>query len=255
MAIHLKSPSEIQLMKQGGRKLSLILADLFKMVEPGVNLLTIEKRAVQLIKETGGEPAFQRVPGYNWATCLNINEEIVHGVPKDYQIKKGDVVNIDIGLYYRGFNTDMSGTIYLPPPQNKEVDCFLQTGRKALEEAKKQAKAGNRVGHISQKIQQIIEKAGYNCARNLTGHGIGRELHQEPMIPCWLKGSKEATPLLKEGMAIAIEVIYTQGKKDLVVDSRDKWTIRTKDGKISAVFEETIIVTNKDPIVITKLPI
>ena len=112
MNISIKTPKEIKIMQKGGKKLSQILGQLFQMAKPGTNLLDIEKKAVQLLKATGGEPAFARVPNYHWATCLNINEEIVHGIPKDYQIKPGDVVNIDIGLYYKGFNTDMSSTIY-----------------------------------------------------------------------------------------------------------------------------------------------
>lgn len=266
MNISIKSSKEIQIMKQGGEKLSQILTNLIQSIKPGTNLLEIEKRALQLIKVAGGEPAFARVPGYHWATCLNINEEIVHGIPKDYQIREGDVVNVDIGLYYQEFNTDMSTTIKvqnstcLPARQelkvqsDKEIDLFLATGRRALEEAKKQAIPGNRVGHISKKIQEIIESAGFNCARNLTGHGIGKKLHEPPAIPCLLDRKLSETPLLKEGMTLAIEVIYTQGKPDLIVGP-DRWTIKTKDGKISAVFEETIAVTKNEPLVLTELPL
>ena len=274
MKISIKTPKEIKIMHQGGEKLSFILGQLFEMAKPGVNLLDIEKKAVQLIKKTGGEPAFARVPGYHWATCLNINEEIVHGVPKDYIIKAGDVVNIDIGLYYKGFNTDMSSTLLvknspkdtsevaqeprsgaqMTPARGKEINRFLKTGKKALKEAINQARSGNYIGHISQKIQEIIEGAGYSCARTLTGHGIGRKLHEPPSIPCFIQSRIKDTPLLKSGMIVAIEVIYSYGGSELVINPKDKWTIKTKDGKISAVFEETIAINKKGALVLTKLP-
>ena len=111
MAISIKNKKEIEIMRKGGEKLSSILFQLIQLIKPKTNLLDIEKKAVELIEKAKGKPAFMKVPGYNWATCLNVNEEIVHGVPKDYQIKSGDVVNIDIGLFYKGFNTDMSSTI------------------------------------------------------------------------------------------------------------------------------------------------
>lgn len=256
-----KSSKEIQIIKEGGEKLSSIFEKLIQLLKPGVNLLDIEEKAKALIKQTGGKPAFSQVPTYKWATCLNINDVIVHGVPEDYLIKSGDVINLDIGLYYKGFNTDMSGTVYINSQKefknNKKryftIKKFLDVGKKALKEAKKQAKVGNRVGDISQTIEKVIEGAGYSCARNLTGHGIGKKLHEPPNIPCFLKDKIEKTPLLKNGMVLAIEVIYTIGKPDLVVDPKDKWTIRTKDGKISAVFEETIAI-NKNCQVLTKLP-
>lgn len=241
-------------MQKGGQKLSQILAQLVQLTKPGANLLDIEKKAVQLIKAADGEPAFSRLDKYRWATCLNINEGIVHGVPRDYKIKKGDLINIDIGLYYQGFNTDMSTTIRVKNgKKNLPIDKFLLAGKKALEAAEKQAKPGNRVGHISQKIQQIIEKAGYNCILSLSGHGIGKKLHEPPIIPCVLKKDIKKTPLLKTGMVLAIEVIYTRGKPDLLLNSKDKWTIKTKDGKISAVFEETIAITKNRHLVLTKL--
>ena len=269
MTTLVKTNKEIQIMKDGGKKLAHIFTKLSQLIKVGTNLLDIEKKAVQLIKAEGGEPAFARVPGYHWATCLNVNEEIVHGIPKDYKIKDSDLVNLDMGLYYQGFNTDMSATFYVEnlntPPRclkrllgdggkKKTINRFLEAGKKALKEAKKQARAGNRVGNISLKIQEIIEAFGFNCARNLTGHGIGKKLHEPPNIPCFLKKGLNKTQLLRTGMALAIEVIYTQGRPDLIVDPKDKWTIKTQDGKISAVFEETVVVTKDLPLVLTRLP-
>lgn len=260
MKISIKNQQEIEIIRQGGKKLAAVMEQLFAFAKPGINLLDIEKKALQLIKLTGGEPGFSRVPGYHWATCLNLNEEIVHGIPRDYLLKSGDLLNIDIGLFYQGFNTDMSftGIIsnkagYLNLPAQKKMKRFLLTGRKTLDEAIRQARPGNRVGHISKKIQEIIEGAGYNCARNLTGHGIGRQLHEPPFIPCILTEAIRKTPKLKPGMTLAIEIIYMLGKPELVTNA-DKWTIKTKNGKISAVFEATIALTKDGCLVLTKLP-
>jgi len=250
----IKTSKELQIMKEGGQKLSAILTELFDFAKEGINLLEIESKAVQLIKKSGGEPGFMKVPNYHWATCININDEIVHGVPKDYILKNQDVLNIDIGLFYKGLHSDMSGTVYFRDRKDKEIEKFLETGRKALKLAEKKARENNRIGHISQRIQQIIEKEGYNCARNLTGHGIGKNLHEEPMIPCILNKPINYTPILKQGMTLAIEVIYMQGEPDLVMNSKDGWTIKTKDGKISAVFEETVAVSKDEAVVLTKLP-
>lgn len=252
-----KKAWELAIMQEGGEKLAAILGQLLKMVQVGANLLAIEAEAVRLIKLTGGEPAFQKVPRYAWATCLNINDAIVHSIPRNYQLQEGDVLNIDIGLLYNGYNLDTSYTklvksLKLKVESLTEKERFLETGKRALTVALKQARAGNRVGHISQAIQQVIEQAGYSCARTLTGHGIGKKLHEPPQIPCFLKGTIEETPLLKAGMTLAVEVIYAQGEAMLVVDPQDKWTIRTKDGRIAAVFEQTIALQNDGCLILTK---
>lgn len=254
-----KSAKEIKIMMEGGKKLAAVMDQLIKMAKPGVNLLSLEKKATFLLKKTGGEPAFKRVPGYCWSTCLNVNEEIVHAVPKNYFIKPGDVLNIDIGLFYHGFNTDMSETVFFEPKDKnkphfskkiREIKKFLKIGKKTLQKAIAIAKPGKRIGDISWEIQKNIEKAGYNTARNLSGHGIGKKLHEEPLIPCFVKDEIKKTPLLRQGMTLAIEVIYMMGKPDLVY-SPDKWTLKTKDGKISAVYEKTIAIGSDGSLVLT----
>ena len=261
MTIPLKSQQDIKKIKAGGEKLSSVLTALVAATKAGTNVLDIEKKAVQLIKLKGGVPGFMKVPYYKWATCININEGIVHGVPRNYVIKLGDVVSIDIGMYYQGFHTDMCYTFQVKNPKssinskkNKEAAKFLAAGKLALKEAIKQAKPGNRVGNISQKINEVISGAGYNVALNLTGHGVGKKLHEPPAIPCFLIKPIKETPLLKPGMVLAIEIIYCQGKPDLIIDQIDGWTIKTKDGKISAVFEETIALLSDGSLVLTKLP-
>jgi methionyl aminopeptidase len=274
MSINIKTPNEIKIMQEGGIKLSRILKQLVSSTRVGTSLLDIEKLANELIIKEGGEAAFKRVPGYFWATCLNINEGIVHGVPFDYELKNNDLLSIDIGMFYKGFNTDTCVTIgikqsafgnqpfdYAQGKQsaksNKidEIDKFLIAGRQALKAAKKEAQPGNFVGHISRKIQEIIEGKGYACARTLTGHGVGKLLHEEPLIPCFLDKDIRETPLLEENMVIAIEIIYCQGSSELVTEAKDGWTIKTKDGKMSGVLEETVALCKNGPLVLTELPI
>jgi len=262
--ISLKTPKEIALITQGGKKLKKILQKLVKITKVGISLEEIEDRAWQVIEASGGKPAFAQVPGYQWATCININQGIVHGVPNQYRIKNGDIITIDLGLLYQGWNTDMSTTFQVTEGKSvptsladgekiasSEVEKFLAVGRKALKESIAQAYSGQRFGHISQMMQKVIEKAGYTPIRSLTGHGIGRKLHEPPLIPCFLSGDLKSTPSIKTGMVFAIEVIYAMGSSETETDRGDNWTIRTKDGKIAAVFEKTIAIDDDGHLICT----
>ncbi len=235
-------------MKNNGQKLKQVMDEALTRVKPGVTLQEIEEVAIKKIEELGGEPSFKMVPNYHWATCINLNEGIVHGIPDDTPIKKGDLVSVDAGFYSQDFHSDMARTIEV---ETKKRTKFLQAGKRALEKAIRQARPGKRVGDISLAIEQAIKKAGYNPVKRLTGHGVGRQLHQEPMIPCFLKEEVRKTPLLKKGMVLAIEVIYTQGEPALFV-ADDGWTIRTQDGKIAALFEETVALGANGPLILTR---
>ena len=195
--------------------------------------------------------------GYKHAICVSTNDAVVHGVPTGYKLKEGDIIGIDCGVYYRGFNTDAAQTVRVQSSKFKvqssdEVDRFLDVGEKALEEAIKVSKAGNRVGHISKKIQDIVEGAGYSVVRSLVGHGVGRSLHEEPEVPGFLARKIEDTPKLRERMTIAIEVIYNMGKADVVYSNDDGWTIKTKDGSLAGLFERTVAITKSGPLILTK---
>jgi methionyl aminopeptidase len=219
-----------------------------------VSLKKLDQLAESLIKKAGGKPSFKMVKSYHWTTCINVNQGVVHGVPGDYRLKAGDLVSVDIGIFYQGFHTDMARTIRLGSKNQRDKDDFLVPGRRALKKAIKAAKPGNRVGHISAVIEKEIRRGGLSPVRNLTGHGVGRELHEEPRIHCFLKGKIEETPKLKPGMVLAIEVIYVQGKPDLVLKD-DSWTIETADGQLAGLFENTIAVTKKKPLILTRLPL
>lgn len=236
-------------MREGGQKLARILEDLLARADTGVTLLSLEERAQKLIKDTGGSPSFQTVSGYTWATCLCVNEVVVHGVPSKYILKEGDMLTIDVGLLYKGFHTDSAWTKIIGR-QKKET--FLKTGEEALWKAIEQARVGNRVGHISQTIARIIEGAGYSIVKSLVGHGVGKELHEEPQVPGFVRGSLDNTEKLASDMTLAIEVIYAQGKGDVVYANDDGWSIATRDRSLSAVFEHTIEISAKGPLVLTK---
>ncbi len=245
-----KTPKEIEQMKKGGKILSDVLFEVLEHALPGVSELELDELAEKLIRQKGGEPGFQKVPGYHHTICISTNDVIVHGIPSESHLQMGDVVGIDCGVFLEGFHTDMSETILVSNPKsqdinhkNKEVQDFLETGKKALELGIAQVKPGNRVGHISKAIQMIVEGAGYNVVHELIGHGVGKDLHEDPPIPGYVDKPIDKTPILKEGMTIAVEVIYNMGTRFITHVSEDDWTIKTKDGKLSGLFERTIAVT------------
>ena len=252
--IDYKTQEQIEIMQIGGHMLATVLGEVMDHAVPGVTELALDKLAEKRIRELGGEPGFMKVKGYHHTTCFSTNDVVVHGIPSDYKLQDGDIVGIDCGVFYKGLHTDMSETRRVSnlKIQGDEIDKFLEVGKHALEEAVKQAVIGNRVGHISQTIQKFVEKeAGYSVVRSLIGHGVGKELHEAPEVPGYLVGDINRTPLLKEGMTIAVEVIYNMGTNDVVLD-RDHWTIRTRDGKLSGLYERTIAITKDGPLLLTK---
>jgi methionyl aminopeptidase len=249
--INIKTDQEIKIMKKGGQMLSETMWELVKFIKPGVTELEIDKLAQKLILEKGGEPGFKKVQGYKYTVCLSTNDACVHGIPTPYKFKSGDVVGIDCGVYYKGFHTDMSETVRVTSQKLDEIDKFLKVGKEALKLGINQAIVGNRVGHISKAIQDIVEaQNGYSVVRSLVGHGVGRELHEEPEVPGYVQGKIEKSPLLKEGMVIAVEVIYNYGEPDLILDD-DGWTLRTRDGSLSGLFERTVAITKRGPVILT----
>lgn len=246
--IDIKTREEIGAMREGGRILAEVLSELLKNIKPGVSEIELDQLADRLIKEKNAEPAFKRVKGYKNTICVSTNDVVVHGIPTNYKFKEGDVVGIDCGVYYKGFNTDMAETIQI---KNEKIKMFLEVGRRALKAAIDQARIDNRVGHISKTIQEIVEGAGYSIVRSLVGHGVGRKLHEEPEVPGFVADAVNNTPILRSGMTLALEVICNMGKYEVTLDP-DGWTIRTKDGSLAALFEKTIAITEAGPVVLTR---
>lgn len=247
--ITLKTRDQVEIMAQGGKLMAGIKKELRKLVKEGNNAWMIEKKASELIKKTGGQSSFKMVPGYHWSTCVNVNSGLVHGIPdKKVIFKKGDLVSVDIGLYYKGFHTDSSFSLAIN--LTKETKNFLMTGETALKRAISQIQVGKRIYDISRAIEEIIVKDGYSPIKALVGHGVGANLHEQPAIPCFTEGKRENSPRILEGMILAVEVMYAQGSEEVFM-ADDGWTISTCDGKISALFEETIAATKQGPKVLT----
>ena len=247
--IPIKTPDEIEVMREGGRKLVKVKKELLEAVKEGVRASEIDNLADKLIEKEGGEASFKMVSGYSWATCVNINEGVVHGIPKkEIVFKRNDVVSVDVGMFYKGFHTDTSFTKAIG--SNPNLERFLGSGRSALEKAIQEARIGNRIYDISQAIESTMRKNGYSPIRALVGHGVGRALHEEPQVPCFTNGNREESPEIPLGAVFAVEVMYAMGSPDVKIAS-DGWTISTSDGTISGLFEDTVVVSPKGPLVIT----
>jgi len=248
--INIKTSKEIEIMAEGGQKLARVKNTLGKAVKAGVKASEIEELAVKLIKKEGAECSFMKVPGYSWATCINVNKGLVHGIPTSGVVfKKGDLVSVDVGVYFKGFHTDTSISVGID--LSPESQRFFDVGQETLNKALKVVKAGNHVYDISKTIEKEIESAGYTTIKALVGHGVGRELHEEPQIPCFLPGRPEESPRIEKGMVFAVEVMYSMGS-DKVEILEDGWTIGMRDGKISGLFEDTVAVTEKGSRVLTR---
>lgn len=251
---------KIDKMRKAGEILGAVVSDLFKFLKPGVSELELDNLAEKLIFGKGGRPGFKKVPGYKHTICISVNDVVVHGIPTKRIISAGDVVGIDCGVFFEGYHTDMAETLRVSDQGLKiedesskdEIDKFLKTGKKALFEAIRQAVPGNRVGHISRTMQDIIEGEGYSIVRSLVGHGVGKNLHEEPEIPGYLSKMVQETPVLREGMTIAIEAIYNMGDREVVYGG-DDWTIKTRDKSISGLFERTVLIGKDGPELITRL--
>jgi methionyl aminopeptidase len=248
--ISIKTASEVKIMAEAGRKLGRVKKSLMDSIKIGTNAAEIEELANKLISKEGAKPSFKMVPGYKWATCINVNDGLVHGIPgRNIVFKRGDVVSLDVGLFYKGFHSDTSDTKGLEV--DKDTAKFLKTGREALKKAIGEVNAGRRIYDISEAIEKTVRSGGYSPIEALVGHGVGRELHEGPPIPCFVRFRRESTPEMKPGMVLAIEVMYAQGKPEVEV-VEDGWTIRMRDGKIAALYEETVAVTPSGPLVLTE---
>lgn len=254
--IRLKSNEEIQILKEGGKKLSQILQELKNSVVPGAQSIELEELAKKLIKEAGGEPAFLGyAPGgkanYPAALCLSINEAIVHTPAiNNQEIKEGDIVSLDLGFKYKGMITDMATSTIVGEGSAREWELLAVTKR-ALEEAIKECMVGESIYNIGKKIEQIATGAGFNVIRELTGHGVGYEVHEDPTILNFYD-SRLKDIIMEEGLVIAIEPMVTMKKGDIEL-AEDNWTYRTCDKSLSAHFEATIAVTADGPVILTPI--
>jgi len=243
--------SKLQAMKKGGKVLSEAMASAINSAKPGVKLPQIEDIFCQQLKKNSVEASFKKVANYSWATCINIDNGVVHGIPEGKSISKGDLLSIDGGVFCDGFHTDMAYSFIVGKPLSEVYkNSFLHSGRKALDQALKATRSGGRVGSISKAIQDQVESDGLYCVETLTGHGVGKNLHQEPYIPCVLTKDIKDTPKISDGESLAIEIIYTDTVPNLKTEA-DGWTIVNKGGRISGLFEKSVFVTGSSLVDLT----
>ena len=241
---------KIPAMTEGGKHLATVLLAIKESIKPGITLIELDSIADKLITEYGDIASFKTVKGYSHATCINLNDGIVHGIPNETIVEPGDLVSVDIGILHDGFHTDSAFTVQVPP-MNTKITQFLEVGREALAAAVAMALPENSVFHISSAMESVIRSDSYTPIRELTGHGVGKELHESPSIPCFADpGSRR--DILKEGQTIAIEAMYAMGDHPLVQDA-DGWTLRTRDHSLSGLFENTVLITKGRPIILTAI--
>lgn len=246
--IEIKSKKEIEIMREGGKILAEIMEDLKKRVKPGITTKELDRVAETLILKFGVKPAFKDYEDFPVALCTSVNQVVVHAVPSDYKLKQGDILSLDLGIGYKGFFSDMAVTV--PVGEVKpEILRLIKVTKKALKLGIKKARVGNTFGDIGNTIQRYVEYQNFNVVRELCGHGIGREIHQEPKILNY--GKRKTGPEIAEGMVFCLEPMVTMGDYHLK-KSVDGFGYETKDGSLSAHFEDEIAVTKTGPLVLTK---
>jgi methionyl aminopeptidase len=247
--VHLKSGKEIERIRESCHIVVEALHLAREMVRPGLRLIELDRAIEELIRSRGGRPAFKGYRGYPASACLSIEDVVVHGIPgPDSVLQEGQILGVDIGVHKGGFYGDSAMTLPVGAI-DEERKKLLRVTREALYEGLKQARAGQRVHDISAAVQRYVEAHGFSVVRELVGHGIGRELHEEPQVPNY--GSAGTGLRLKPGMVFCVEPMVNMGKSE-VYTKEDQWTVCTADGRPSAHFEHTVAITDNGPEVLTK---
>jgi len=245
-----KSRREIELIREAGKILAQALFSIEEVLKPGITTLYLAEVAEHIIRKYKAYPAFKGYKGFPGAICVSINEEVVHGIPSKRVIKEGDLVSIDLGVLKNGYYSDAAKSYIVGKPPSARAEELLKTTRRALFNGIEAARVGNMISDISRAIQTTVEKRGFGVVRDLVGHGVGRNLHEDPQIPNFV--SQNGDRPLKEGMVIAIEPMVTEGDWH-VEEADDGWTIVTRDGSLAAHFEHTVAVLPEGPAILTDL--
>jgi methionyl aminopeptidase len=237
--IHIRSNDEIELIRKSALLVTATHVEVAGFLKPGITTISIDKMAEQFIRDNGGVPSFKNYNGYPFSLCISVNEQVVHGFPGDYELKDGDIVSVDCGVYMNGYHGDHAYTFAIGDVK-PEVLKLMRVTKESLARGIAQTKDGNRVGDISFAIEQYTFKDhGYGVVRELVGHGIGKKLHEDPQVPNY--GRRGDGKRLKEGMVLAIEPMINLGRRD-VYTLEDGWTVVTLDGKPSVHYEHTTVV-------------
>ena len=245
--ILIKTEEEIELLKASNELVSKTLAEVAKAIGPGVTTLSLDKIAETFIRDHGGVPGFLGYNGFPATLCTSLNDEVVHGIPSNYKLKEGDILSVDCGVKLNGYFGDSAYTFPIGK-QSAAWRALLNCTKESLFKGIEKAIEGNRLGDIGQAVQQHAEDAGYSVIREMVGHGIGKQLHEEPEVPNY--GRRGSGIKLKEGMTLCIEPMINLGSRYIQQDS-DGWTIRTKDRQPSAHYELAIAVGKKEAMILT----
>ncbi len=246
--ITIKSRSEVEKMRIAGRITGLALVEISKHIRPGVSTKELDKVAFDFIKRHGATPSFLNYNGYPASICASVNDMVVHGIPsKDIILKEGDIISIDIGAYKDGYHGDAART-YAVGEVSDEAKRLIAVTKQSFFEGIKHAVHGEKLGSISSAIQNYVEENGYSVVRDLVGHGIGKELHEDPSVPNFGRQGKGVK--LAKGMTLAIEPMVNMGEYDVAVLD-DEWTVVTEDGSLSAHYENTVLITDGKPEILT----
>ena len=245
-----KTDAEIAAISESGRMLATVHEAVKKAIAPGVSGLFIDELAQKELKALGGTPAFLGYQGFPGAICISINDAVVHGIPDEYEFKDGDIIGFDFGVRYNGMITDAARTWIIGESKDTKLERLLKTTQRSLDDAINAVKPGASIGDIAAAAQKPLDDGGYGIVRDLVGHGVGHEVHEGPEIPNY--GVAGTGPKIKQGMTLAIEPMATMGDFRVVMDP-DGWTIRTRDGSLSAHSEDTILVTADGAEILTRL--
>lgn len=245
----IKSKEEIKIMREGGKILATVLGEVAKMARPGITTLELDRASEALILKHGAKPAFKGYEGFPYSLCVSVNDVVVHGFPSNYRLKNGDLVGLDLGVFYKGYNTDMATTVAVGEV-SFEAKRLLAVAKKSLKLGIKKARAGVTTGDVGHTIQRFIEDQGFGVVRDLCGHGIGKKVHEDPQVPNY--GQRHKGTELKEGMVICIEPMVTMGDWQ-VKKAKDGYGFATRDGSLTAHFEHTIAITKDGSVLLTEL--
>ena len=237
--IYYKTQAEIELIRQSALLVSKVIAEVAKIIKPGVTTMRLDKLAEEIIADHGAVPSFKNYRGYPFTACISVNDAVVHGFPNEQPLKEGDIISFDVGVYKNGYHGDSAYTFAIGDVR-EDILAMMRVTKESLYKGIEKAIAGNRIGDIAFAIQEHTEKKhGYGVVRELVGHGLGRSLHEDPQVPNY--GKRGSGPKMQEGMVIAIEPMINLGTKDVYYEE-DGWTVRTKDNKASAHYEHTVCV-------------
>ena len=250
MAVTIKSEHEIELMRESGKRLAIVHDEIGKMIRPGISTWELDKKAYELIKELGGTPNFLHLYGYPATICASVNEVVVHGIPsKEKILREGDIVGIDMGLIYKGYHSDAART-HGVGEISEEDRKLIEVTKQCFFEGIRFASAGHHLYEISEAIQKYAESFGYGVVRDMVGHGIGTKLHEDPEVPNYKRMGSGKGILLRPGMTLAVEPMINQGTWRIEILD-DEWTCVTKDGLKSAHYENTVVITEEEPEILT----